>query len=114
MCQGETIVIIIDPFLVHATFFSPAELGLHEAMKLLVDATPQWYNLGLELGMDKDRLNMLEKSSSDLDECFRKMLDDRLRMCPLTVQDALNALAKPLVRRRDVALRLAGEHNVKM
>ncbi len=76
-----------------------------QAQDLLWPARNEWYNLGIALAVDLNKLASIKKSNlSDCDECFNAML----KSCSdtnrgLTWTDVCKALRRPTVARNDVA-----------
>ncbi len=75
------------------------------AHELLWPATSEWYNLGIALEVDLNKLASIKKSNpSNCDDCF----NDMLKNCSetnrsLTWSGVCEALKKPSVARNDVA-----------
>ena len=55
--------------------------NLPKVRALIHKACPQWYDLGLELGVEEATLNIIKSDSSNKTEtCFREMLSTWLKM----------------------------------
>ena len=80
-------------------------------MNLIWDVRPQWFNLGLALGIDSATL---EGISGERDEtCFRIMVTNWLRMDPpASWKGLVEALCAPIVGRKDVARKVADKYNI--
>ena len=90
--------------------------NLKDIQDLVWDARTKWSNLGLELGIKITDLEVIEqKSRSDIDTCFKKMLLMWLRMVdPLPSWESLiSALGKSSVGRKDMAESIRKKFNVR-
>lgn len=94
--------------------FSPLSLravdlvpdNLAKVRNLLWDASPDWFDLGLELGINQTSLRIIGHDNHDVvKRCFTDMLSEWLKMIdPLPSWEALiSALRQPSVGRKDVA-----------
>ena len=70
--------------------------NLPKLLNLLVDATPQWFELGLQLGIDQTTLKIIERDNRDMTRrCFIEMLSEWLKMIdPLPSWEGLIAVLK--------------------
>ena len=58
------------------------------------ESRAQWYNIGLELEIDLETLDVIEGNNKDINSCFRAMLTTWLKM--VQPKPTLGALAKAL------------------
>ena len=80
---------------------------LPQVYRSVFDARTKWYDIGLELGIDAETLNCIEKENPrQLQDCLRNMLKTWLeRAHPRPTWEALiEALKSPLVDREDLIL----------
>ena len=80
-------------------------LQLQDVYTITSDASSQWFNLGLALGLSHNDLSALsDKHRGDCDVCLREMLARRLQSSPqLTWEIVCSALRQTTVDRYDVA-----------
>ena len=71
-----------------------------------VNASSQWFNLGLALGLDYNILSDIKQSNQDNQACLREMLASCLHLNNLSWAGLCSGLEHPTVRRRDVASRI--------
>ena len=69
-----------------------APLDLRTVQCALWDAKCKWYNLGLELGLDKSTLDAIKVNCQEVEDCFREVLSKWLNL----VTPSWNALVKAL------------------
>ena len=89
--------------------------NLKDVQDLVWDARIKWSNLGLELGIKIDALEVIEQNhKSDIDTCFKAMLLKWLRMVdPLPSWEGLiSALGKNSVGRKDLVEKIQSKFNV--
>ncbi len=80
------------------------ELLLREVQEATWRASSEWCSLGLALGIDKDRLKIIEKDADGCEMCLEKMLTYWLKNAnPPTWQNIVNALCSGTVNRRECA-----------
>ena len=86
--------------------------NLPKLLNLLVDASPEWMDLGLQLGVDQTTLRVIERDHRDMTKrCFMEMLSEWLKMIdPLpSWETLLAALESPSVKRKDLASMVMNE-----
>ena len=91
-------------FHVHAVDLVPANLP--KLLNILVDASPEWMDLGLQLGVDQTTLRVIERDYRDMTKrCFMEMLSEWLKMIdPLpSWEELIAALKLPSVGHKDLA-----------
>ena len=55
--------------------------NLSKLLNLLVNASPEWMDLGLQLGIDQTTLRVIERDHRDMTRrCFMEMLSEWLKM----------------------------------
>ena len=70
----------------------------------------EWYNLGLELGLQTTTLDSIDvKYDRDPSQCFREVLKEWLKGVNPTWQAMVNALRSPSVRQYQVAEQIRTE-----
>ena len=69
----------------------------------LIQAAVQWFDLGLDLGLDFETLHNISDKHQDNQPCLREILVARLKTGPLTYSDICRSLRAPTVDRNDVA-----------
>ena len=80
--------------------------NLPKLLNLLADASPEWMDLGLQLGVNQTSLRVIERDHRDMTKrCFMEMLTEWLKMIdPLPSWEGLiAALKSPSVKRKDLA-----------
>ena len=83
-----------------STVTSPPEAGqlnfkdLCKVQRAAWNARTKWYNIGLELKIDPETLNVIEGNNKDIDNCFRAMLTTWLKT--VDPKPTLAALAEAL------------------
>lgn len=72
---------------------------------MIWDARPEWFNLGLNISIDKDCLTMIKQNNPNEDDCFRKMLLEWLKSVDPepSWKDLLAALSEPSVGYKQLA-----------
>ena len=96
------------------TVTSPPEAGqlnfkdLCKVQRATWNARTKWYNIGLELKIDPETLNVIEGNNKDIDNCFRAMLTTWLKTVdPKPTLAALaEALRSPMVGHEHLAEQL--------
>ncbi len=77
---------------------------LNSVYKNLIKAAGNWFNLGLNLGLDFHILNNISDKHRDNQLCLREMIAARLKTGPpLTYSDICRSLRASTVNRNDVA-----------
>ena len=79
-----------------------------EVYEKLIDASPDWENLGGALGLDINTLNGIEKKyRGDVQDCLREVITKRLQSDgALTWRDLCECLRSSTVKRNDVAQKI--------
>ena len=78
-----------------ADYLNTENLG--KVQNLLWKARTQWYNLGLELGINEETLKVIKRNYPDEDDCYREMLSKWLKTVKPTWEGVLVALTQPSV-----------------
>ncbi len=84
---------------------------LHEVLQATWCVSAEWNSLGLSLGIDKDRLKIIQKDAGGCEMCLKETLthwvsnDDSP-----TWQKIANALCSETVNRRDCAELIGNNH----
>ncbi len=76
---------------------------LPSVYKNLINATGNWFNLGLDLGLHFYTLQNISDKYRDNQTCLRDMLAARLNTATLTYSEICHSLRSPTVNRNDVA-----------
>ena len=76
---------------------------LNDVLTETESASSQWFNLGLALGLNYDKLSDIEQKNKDNQVCLREMLSSCLHLNNLSWASLCSRLEHPTVRRRDVA-----------
>ncbi len=76
---------------------------LNSVYKNLIKAAGNWFDLGLDLGLDFDTLDNISQKHRDNETCLRDMLAARLKTGPLTYSDICQSLRAPTVKRDAIA-----------
>ena len=81
---------------------------LRKVQQAAWNARTKWYNIGLELEIDPEMLNVIEGNNKDIDNCFRAMLTTWLKTVdPKPTLAALaEALRSPMVGHEHLAEQL--------
>ena len=85
---------------------------LETVCKAVRDARAEWFNIGLELGLNIFKLNKIEElNHRRVDECFSEMLTVWLQHLdpPPTWSALIGALQSPTVRYKELAKQLKSE-----
>lgn len=80
--------------------------NLPKLINLLVNASPEWFDLGLQLGVNQTTLRVIKQDNHDVTKhCFRDMLSEWLKMVdPLPSWEVLIAALKlPSVGHKNLA-----------
>ena len=88
----------------HAVDLVPANLP--KVRNLIWDASPKWYDLGLELGVREVTLRIIKKScDGEVGSCFTEMLSTWLKMVDPrpSWEGLIEALEQPAVGYADLA-----------
>ena len=90
--------------------------NLGKLQKLLFDARNEWYNLGLALDVSPHVLEEIEKRFSSARDCYTAMLKEWLKMIDPkpSWEGLLQALLQFTVGRRDLAVKIASEHDLSL
>ena len=88
--------------------------NLGKVQKVVWNARPKWFNLGLELGIDQDTLKMFQRQYPDEDDCFREMLSKWLKSVDPSWEELLTALSQPPVGYKQLAKKIAGKFNISI
>ena len=89
--------------------------NLSKVRNVIWDAKTEWYDLGLELNLSESTLQTIKKENpTDVKACFREMLSEWLKMIdPLpSWEGLLEALKKPCVGHKNLAMKIAREHQI--
>ena len=99
--------------------FAIDDAHLHDLMCETTNVTPEWYHLGLALGLLPCTLDVVQTQSANLITCRRTMLVEWLRQKDQVLQKGrpswrtlVKALRSPPVNRVDVANDIAKKHKV--
>ncbi len=76
---------------------------LNLAYKNLIKAAGDWFDLGLDLGLDPGTLKDIKDDYHKNKDCLREMISARLKTGPLSYSDICQSLRSPTVNRNDVA-----------
>ena len=85
---------------------------LAKVQALVFGARLQWFNLGLQLGVDYDTLAAIRRNfKNETDDCFTEMLSKWLRMTdpPPTYERLIAALEEGVVGYPDIAKKVKEE-----
>ena len=80
-----------------------------------ITSVVKWHSLGLELpGLDKCQLDKIETDNRGIvDDCQKAMVSQWLHTGDVaTWRGLVQALASPLVKRRDLAIEIAKQHQI--
>ncbi len=79
-----------------------------------ITSVVKWHSLGLELpGLDKCQLDKIEiDNRGRVDDCQKAMMSEWLHTGVATWRGLVQALASPLVNRRDLAAEIAKQHQM--
>lgn len=95
--------------------FVPVDLvsdNLSKLKNLLWDASPDWYGLGLELGIHETALKVIKRDNpNDTAQCFTDMLSKWLMIVAPkpTWEGLIAALKQPSIKHRELAKKVKKE-----
>jgi hypothetical protein len=113
MCHtGPLLLVFIILYVFYAVDLVPD--NIRELSSSLVDASPEWFTLGLQLGINYTDLKMIEQNNHRVQDRFMKMLSVWLEMtnpCP-TWDGLIKALESPSVGHVNLANQLATDRTL--
>lgn len=90
--------------------------NLCKVRNLLWDAMPDWFDLGLELGIKETTLKVIERDNRVTKQCFTDMLSKWLKMVDPhpSWEKLIEALEKPSVGHKDLVKSVKKELGIPM
>ena len=86
---------------------------LREILEELSTKSSKWYNIGVQLKVDKDQLDNIKAQWSDSKDQLREMIDERLKQTsPLTWSDIVAALRSKTIGEERLAAQIEKKHGI--
>ena len=86
---------------------------LREILEELSTKSSKWYNIGVQLKVDKDQLDNIQIKCSDPKDQLREMIDERLKkVTPLTWSDLAAALRSKTIGEERLAAEIEKKHGI--
>ena len=87
-----------------------APLDLRTVQCALWDAKCKWYNLGLELGLDKSTLDAIKVNCQEVEDRFREILSKWLNLVTPSWKALVKALRAPTVDFPHIASKIESKY----